>query len=106
MTQDLEGKTECKPDPGPQIEEPDEMEEEEKSQWDFNKRPLTIREMIQLKVPPKEIFEAEGISLSIKWSSLIRLVNHKMISGKKLDLDTTMMDAIKAYSSCMSKSFL
>ena len=104
MTEYPVDKTENKPDPGPQTDVVEK--EEEKSKWGFNEKPLTIREMMALKIPPKEVFEMEGIALSIKWTSLIRLVNHKMISGNKLDLDTTMMDAIAAYSECMTKSFL
>lgn len=99
MTEIQEDKTENKP--SEKVEK-----EEEKMKWGFNTKPLTIREMIALKIPPKEVFEMEGISLPIKWTSLIRLVNHKMISGTKIDLDTNMMDGLKAYSECMTKSFL
>jgi len=78
----------------------------EKPKWEFEENPLTIRDMMDMKVPLKEIFEVTGVTMPIKWTSLIRIVNHKMVKGKKLDLDTTVKDAIAAYSECMISVFL
>lgn len=82
-----------------------DSEAEEEAEWEFAEEKMTIRDMIRLKIPLSEIFEAEGIKLPIRWISLIAMVNHKMTKGEKLNLDTEVKQAIKAYTRCMSTSF-
>lgn len=86
----------------------EEIKEEKKkeSKWEFKESALTIGDMIQQNIPLREIFQADGVSMPIRWTNLIRLVNNRITKGEKLTTKTSLKDAIEAYSTLLTKSFL
>ena len=65
-----------------------------------------MQEIIDLKIKLSEIFAFDGVTMPISWISLIKLVNYRMKSGKKLTKQSTIKEAIAAYSSVMDSGFL
>lgn len=72
----------------------------------FQKRLMTIQEMIDLEIKLSEIFSYEGITMPISWVSLIKLVNYRLKSGKKLTKQSSIKEAFAAFSGVMGSGFL
>ena len=89
----------------PPPKEPIPSKPKDQPKWTFDQKPMLIRDAMRLKIPVKELFEAEGVALSIKWTTLIRVCNDRMKQGQKITLDTTVKDGLEAYTTCMDGVF-
>ena len=71
---------------------------------------ITVAELIQEKIPPKRFIgtiqaEEGSISISLKWTEMIAIVNRKL-QGKKINTQIPAALLVDIYSRVMEKSFL